>query len=231
MLERIHKFLEEYVPEGIPFPGTRSYTLFAKSRFMRDFYRQVASEVAVEFRQGKILDVGTGPGYLPIEIARLAPGVEVIGIDISSDMVKIARRNAEKANLSSRVKFMVEDANKMSFEDSSFDLIVSTGSLHHWKKPLHVINEIYRVLKDGRQAWIYDLRRDVSENVIVKKLGEYKYGKMISLILYNAVKAHSSITLHEVLNMLGDEENRFKQYRIEENRHSYPVLKIRLLKS
>jgi ubiquinone/menaquinone biosynthesis C-methylase UbiE len=71
----------------------------------------------------------------------------------------------------------------MSFEDSSFDLIVSTGSLHHWKKPLHVINEIYRVLKDGRQAWIYDLRRDVSENVIVKKLGEYKYGKLISLIM------------------------------------------------
>jgi ubiquinone/menaquinone biosynthesis C-methylase UbiE len=64
-------------------------------------------------------------------------------------MVKIARRNVEKAGLSSRVRFMVEDANKMPLEDSSFDLIVSTGSLHHWKKPLHVINEVYRVLKDG----------------------------------------------------------------------------------
>jgi ubiquinone/menaquinone biosynthesis C-methylase UbiE len=64
-------------------------------------------------------------------------------------MVKIARRNTEKAGLSRRVKFMVKDANKMSFEDSSFDLIVSTGSLHHWKKLLNVINEVHRVLKDG----------------------------------------------------------------------------------
>jgi len=231
LLEQIHKLLEKYTPEGIPFPGTRSYSLFATSRVMRDFYKQVASEVAVELRQGKILDVGTGLGYLLIEIARLIPDVEIVGIDISSGMVKIARRNTEKAGLSRRVKFMVKDANKMSFEDSSFDLIVSTGSLHHWKKPLHVINEVHRVLKDGGKAWIYDLRRDVSEDIIVKKLGEYKYGRIKSLILYNIIKLHSSLTLNEVLNVLRNEENKFKQYHIEENWRSYPILKIRLLKS
>jgi methylase of polypeptide subunit release factors len=70
---------------------------------MKGFYRQVASEVAVELRQGRILDVGTGPGYLPIEIARSIPGVEVVGIDVSSDMVEMARKNAERAGLSGRV--------------------------------------------------------------------------------------------------------------------------------
>jgi len=225
--------LGERAPEGMPFPATRPYSLFARSRFMRGFYRQVASEVAVELSQGRILDVGTGPGYLPIEIARSAPRVEVVGIDVSSDMVRIARRNAERAGLSSRVRFMVEDANRMPFENSYFDLIVSTGSLHHWREPLRVMNEIHRVLRDGGQAWIYDLQRDAPEDVVARKLAEYGYrglGKLAGLILYNAIKLHSSITLHEVLSILEDERNRFRQYHVEENWRSYPVLKVRLLK-
>lgn len=229
MLRCIYKFLEKLAPEGIPFPGSRSYSMLARSRLMRDFYRQVADEVADELSRGKILDVGTGPGYLPIELARLAPNAVIVGIDISRDMIKIARRNAEGSGVSN-VKFMVEDANKMSFEDSSFDLIVSTGSLHHWRKPLRVINELYRVLKDEGQAWIYDLRRDVPEDIIVNKLRGYGYGRLRSVILYNAVKVHSSIELQDVLNMLRDRGNRFKRYEVEGIWHSYPILKIKLLK-
>jgi len=62
---------------------------------------------------------------------------------------------ARRALLTSTLtRFMVEDANKMSFGDSYFDLIVSTGSLHHWKKPLRVINEVYRVLRmEGRRGY------------------------------------------------------------------------------
>lgn len=231
MLESIHKFLDKYAPEGIPFPGTRSYSLFARSRLMKNFYKEVASEAACIVQRGKILDVGTGPGYLPIEIAKLIPSVEVIGIDISSDMVKIARKNAEKAKLSDRVKFIAGDANKMLFENSLFELVISTGSLHHWKQPLRVLNEIYRVLKNRGEAWIYDLRRDVVEEVVTRKLREYGYGRIKSLILYNIIKTHSSITLQEVLNILEDTESRFKEYNIEENWHSYPILKVKLLKS
>ncbi|MEM1583457.1 MAG: class I SAM-dependent methyltransferase [Nitrososphaerota archaeon] len=161
MLETVYRFLEKHVPEAIPLPFTRIYDLFARTRLMKDFYREVASEVASEIYSGKILDVGTGPGYLPIEIAKLAPNIEVIGIDLSNDMVRIARKNAEKAKLLEKVKFMVENANEMTFEDSLFDLVISTGSLHHWKRPIRIINEIYRVFKDEGNAWIFDLRSDI----------------------------------------------------------------------
>ena len=161
MLETVYRFLEKHVPGAIPLPFTRIYDLFARTRLMKDFYREVASEVASEIYSGKILDVGTGPGYLPIEIAKLAPNIEVIGIDLSNDMVRIARKNAEKAKLLEKVKFMVENANEMTFEDSLFDLVISTGSLHHWKRPIRIINEIYRVFKDEGNAWIFDLRSDI----------------------------------------------------------------------
>jgi SAM-dependent methyltransferase len=37
-----------------------------------------------------------------------------------------------------------------------FNMIVSTGSLYHWKIPLKVLNEIYRCLRPGGNVWIYD---------------------------------------------------------------------------
>jgi ubiquinone/menaquinone biosynthesis C-methylase UbiE len=186
----------------------------------------MATEIAIEIRHGRILDVGTGPGYLPVEIANLVPGVEVVGVDISRDMVKIARRNAEKAKVSDRVRFRFEDANDMSFEDSLFDFIVSTGALHHWKNPLRVINEVHRVLRRKGQAWIYDFRRDASRKDM-QKLREI-YGALVGSIVYGVVRVHSGITLQEVYRTLKDTENRFKQYNVEE---TYPfILKIKLYK-
>lgn len=90
--------------------------------------------------------MGTGPSYLSIEIAKRIECAELVGIDLSEDMIRIARRNAERE--SAKVEFLVMNANSMSFEDSYFDLL-STGSLHHWKDPLRVIREIRRVLKEG----------------------------------------------------------------------------------
>jgi len=52
---------------------------------------------------GRILDVRTGPGYLPLEIAKRSQNLEIIGIDISFAMVKIARGNAENMGLSESV--------------------------------------------------------------------------------------------------------------------------------
>jgi SAM-dependent methyltransferase len=60
------------------------------------------------------------------------------------------------------------DANRLEFADNSFDMIVSTGTMHHWKKPLCVLNEIYRCLKPGRQAWIYDGYGEASNEDIDK---------------------------------------------------------------
>lgn len=207
--------IEKYLPEGIPFPSTRLYNYIARfSPFTRDWYRYVAEQVSEEITTGRILDVGTGPGYLPIEIAKLVPGVEVTGIDVSKDMVKIARRNAEKSRLQKRVRFEHMDANKMLYRDSYFDLVVSTGSFHHWKKPMRVLNEIHRVLKDGGQAWIYDIRKDTSQEGI-EKLKDM-YGRFIGPIIYRVVSFHSSVTRDELRNVLENPENSFKVYELRD---------------
>jgi ubiquinone/menaquinone biosynthesis C-methylase UbiE len=213
-------------PEGIPFPGTRSYSFLARSRIMQAFYKDVALDVAEEVSGGRILDVGTGPGYLPLRISEVLPGSEVIGIDVSEDMIRVARKNAEGKN----VKFLVGNASEMPFEDDSFDLVVSTGSLHHWRNPVNVLNEIYRVLRPGRKALIYDLWGEAPKELLRGKLTELGYGFTVGLIAYIIVRMHS-ITSSELMKILRNEGNFFKECTIEEGWKSYPVVKVTLLKS
>ena len=221
MLEKI----ERYFPEGIPFPSSRSYAYIAKrSPFLRDGYREVARRVAEKLKQGRILDVGTGPGYLPIEIARLIEGVEVVGIDVSEDMVRMARKSAWKEGLEGRVRFEVEDANSMSYGDSFFDLVVSTGSFHHWKKPVTVLNEIHRVLQPGCEAWIIDLRKEAPDDDREKL--RKRYGRFMAWLFYRAVVIHSSTTREELQRVLTEHENRFKRYEIRED---YPLILVAVL--
>jgi len=106
--------------------------------------------------QGSILDLGTGPGYLPVEIAKIAPQVTIDGIDLTKKMIAIARLNAKNAGVSERIRFTVGNADKTAFPDNSFDMVISTGSFHSWRNPVAVMNECHRVLKPGMEAWIYD---------------------------------------------------------------------------
>lgn len=150
------------MPEEIPWPFSRLYDRYPNRIFVKWFKR-----IAINIRDGKIsgsiLDIGTGPGRLPIEIAKQVDNVQVVGIDISEDMVKIAKKNAEEAGLGDRVKFKVGSAYNTGFEDYSVDLVISTGLIHHLKEPSNAFNEIYRILKRGGEAWMYDGRKDATK--------------------------------------------------------------------
>ena len=120
------------------------------------YYSQVAEEIVSNFKSGVILDLGTGPGYLPIEIVRRAPDINIIGVDLSRKLIQMAQANAAKADLSHQLSFEVGNSAKMHFDNASFDMVISTGMLHSLNHPVTVLKEIYRVLKKGGEAWIYD---------------------------------------------------------------------------
>jgi len=188
-------------------------------------WHKAQAEVSLRISFGRILDVGTGPGYLPLEIAKRSHDLEVIGIDISPDMVKIARRNAEILGLSRRVKFQIGSAASLPFGDRYFDFVVSTLSLHHWFRPVECIGEIHRVLKENGEAWIYDARRDTSKEVNAQI--RRKYGWFLSFIFLNIVRAHSSLTLGEVEEILSSPKIGFSKKSIEDKG---VILKLQLSK-
>jgi ubiquinone/menaquinone biosynthesis C-methylase UbiE len=165
-LQTLRQFVS---PGGIEGYFAVKYAEWARdSELMRDDYRKLAATVASAIQSGKVLEVGPGPGYVSIEVARLLQQVEVVGLDLSETMIEIARRNADEYGVSERVEFRQGNASHMPFEDSRFDFVMSSGSLHHWEESPQVFSEIYRVLKPGCRALISDLRRDVPQEAVKK---------------------------------------------------------------
>jgi ubiquinone/menaquinone biosynthesis C-methylase UbiE len=212
--------------EGIPSPAAGIYSLIAKKNpIMRDVYRNVALEVTSRISSGLIIDIGTGPGYLPFEIAWLAPDQEIIGIDISPAMVKVARENAEERGLSDRVTFQVASAGDLPFDEDHIDLAVSTLSLHHWSHPAQYIAEIHRVLKNGGEAWIYDFRKDVPKEV--KAQLRSRYGWWLSFVVHYIVRAHSSMKKNDAEKILSSPEIGFSSKNVVDKGI---LLKLQLIK-
>jgi ubiquinone/menaquinone biosynthesis C-methylase UbiE len=121
--------------------------------------RVVADVVAAGLGSGaRVLDVGTGPGGVPLAIARAQPLLRVDGLDLSEDMVSYARQATADAGLADRVTFTVGDVAHLPYPDGTFDLVVSSMSQHHWADVRGGVREVRRVLRPGGRAWIYDAR-------------------------------------------------------------------------
>jgi ubiquinone/menaquinone biosynthesis C-methylase UbiE len=146
--------------ERIPGVLASSYEKATKLA-VESYYHQVAEEVVSVFKQGVLLDLGTGPGVLPVEIIKLAPGIQIVGVDLSRQLIRMARARALEleAGVSKHIVFEVANAANLRFNDDSFDMVISTGMLHSLKRPSKVFKEIFRVLKQGGDAWIFDPAR------------------------------------------------------------------------
>jgi ubiquinone/menaquinone biosynthesis C-methylase UbiE len=162
-------------PERIPAPGAILYNATV-AIVLRKPETKIANEIVAKMRSGTILDLGSGTGYLSIKIARRSPGLQVYGIDLSRQMVKIARRHARGVD---NARFVFGNAAKLPFKDNSIDFVISTGALHHWKAPRLVFDECYRVLKPGKEAWIYDGCPEVFHDKAARRKVYEEYGFLI----------------------------------------------------
>jgi len=126
----------------------------------RGVHARVVADVAgaVLGSGARVLDVGTGPGGVPLAIARARPLLRVDGLDLSADMIAYARQATVNAGLDDRLTFTVGDVADLPYADGTFDLVVSSMSQHHWGDVRAGVREIRRVLRPAGQAWIYDAR-------------------------------------------------------------------------
>ncbi len=195
-MKYITTLLKHILPEEIPSIGAIFYSK-VPAKVFRERLEKIAEEI--DLNEGLILDIGTGPGFLPLTIAKKA-NLRIIGIDISKKMVEIANRHKKSL---SNVEFRVMDANHLEFEEDVFDMILSTGSLHHWKTPLRVLNEIYRCLRSGGRAWIYDGYADITLEDL--KRGVTKKWRIFPpyFLLHNILRIHG-FTAQEYQTKIND---------------------------
>jgi len=130
----------------------------ASGLFYAPFARRIARSLASLKGDATIVDLGTGPGTLSVELGRLLPEAKIIGIDPSSEMLEIARMNAHESGISN-FETRTGRAEEMPVEANSADLVVSQFSLHEWENPQKGLSEVFRVLRPGGSFVVRDLNR------------------------------------------------------------------------
>jgi ubiquinone/menaquinone biosynthesis C-methylase UbiE len=175
MLSPFREFMKHLHPEGIPWPISLFYNALSSTTIFQRHYALIAQDIASCGASGQVLDIGSGPGWLLLQLHRQASALRLTGVDLSVGMVAKARANIAQAGLAGVIEIKAGNAVALPFADNCFDCVVSTGSIHHWKNIAAGLNDVYRVLKPGGTALMYDLVSDTPSDVL--RQGEREFGK------------------------------------------------------
>lgn len=127
-----------------------TYDVDKNGKHARGQYKYVLNELQqLDFK--KILDVGCGTGEILKSIKERYSFAQLYGLDISEEMLKQANDK-----LKGTATLILGDAENITLETNSFDLLLCTDSFHHYPNPQQAISEFYRVLKHGKFLLIAD---------------------------------------------------------------------------
>ena len=136
--------------------------LKAASKLYQRFIREIQPP-----EKAKILDVGTGPGFLTLLLAQENPTVSVVGIDYSPTQVRAAN-HLRIRNQIYNCNFRQGDATNLPFPNAFFDIVISVASIKHWPQAKKGLQEIRRVLAPNGSAFIGEADRDATDEEIYR---------------------------------------------------------------
>lgn len=105
----------------------------------------------------RILDIATGTGDFAVLACRRLHPEEVVGCDISEEMMKIGHAKVVEAGLSDKIRFRKEDCSAMSFGDNSFDAVITAFALRNFENLDKCLQEMRRVIVRGGVVVAIDL--------------------------------------------------------------------------
>lgn len=114
-----------------------------------------------DFFEGHVLDIGCGPGDIPVRFVRAMPGSRVTGVDASAPMVRLAEEAVRQAGLSDRITFLCERFQAVTLGEPA-DAAISNSLLHHVPNPLQFWHRLRQVVKPGSPVLVMDLLRPES---------------------------------------------------------------------
>ncbi len=148
----------------------------------------------------KLLDAGCGCGFFTIYSKKL--GYSPIGIDLSKESIKLARKLARINK--TKIKFLIGDVRNMPFKDNSFDIVLSSGVIEHFSDTGKAVKEHSRVLKSkgiliGNIPYRYSIF--VPNKFFQKILGKWQagYEKSFSISKIKNLFNKHNLNIEEVI--------------------------------
>ena len=111
---------------------------------------------------GTMVDLGCGPGDIPVRFARTLPGFTITAVDGSEPMIALARQAVKAAAVEARVHPRCARLPMLPLPLQSFDAVVSNSLVHHMPDPHLFWNELVRLGKPGAVVLVMDLFRPES---------------------------------------------------------------------
>ena len=128
-----------------------------QSLVFRNSHDMFIKHIIHDNRPFRILDVGCGTGEFVTKLKGHKKDNQIFGVDISDDMIKIAK---SKVKFDKNIDIRVGDVENMPYDKNYFDYITCAHSFHHYPNKRKAIREMFRILKDDGKAMIIDGYKD-----------------------------------------------------------------------
>lgn len=126
-------------------------------------WRRKAIALVARDKPRRVLDVASGTADFAIMTAKMLPGAVVTGIDISDGMLAVGQEKVDRENLTERILLQKEDCLDMSFENDSFDTVMSAFGIRNFSDLEKGLHEMRRVLREGGRLCLLELTTPVSQ--------------------------------------------------------------------
>jgi ubiquinone/menaquinone biosynthesis C-methylase UbiE len=120
------------------------------SFYIRATIRETVKRLDLQ-NSDRLLDIGCGTASLFQAIVAKYPSVELVGVDLSPEMLEVAHKK-----LGDQAVFLTAQAQSLSLPSGSFDVVVSCNAFHYWRRPEECLSEAARVLKPNGKMVITD---------------------------------------------------------------------------
>ena len=130
-------------------------------------WRRRVMRIVRRSKASKIMDIATGTGDLAIAIAKRIDGTHILGVDLSEEMLVVARRKVQKQGLEERIILEKGDAENLSMvEDGSIDAVTVAFGVRNFENLEQGLREIYRTLREGGKFVVLEL--SVPKNRLIR---------------------------------------------------------------
>ncbi|MDZ7356226.1 MAG: class I SAM-dependent methyltransferase [candidate division KSB1 bacterium] len=126
----------------------------------REFVSFVIQELDLD-QTARVLEIGSGAGWVSLELARRMSDVEVIGVESNPDLVELAKKNKSDQKITNASFVHLDFGSLKTLAHRTFDCIVSFRGLKNWESPIEVFNQLNLLLKPAGSYAIADYRGDL----------------------------------------------------------------------